>query len=125
MSRGIFDDLYVLDDTGSVNNARLGARLIKMIVPASDAGTNQFTPDSGSTHYDRLTEAPRDTTTYLEDDTTGHRELFGMGTLNLATVAGLQMNTLSLVTGNTIRSIKNSIHTSGGTDSDDTARNNC
>lgn len=117
-----YDDIYVLDGTGSINNARLGARIIKMIVPASDAGTNQFTPDSGSNHYDRLTENPQDTTSYLEDDTTGHRELFGMGVLQLATVAGLQMNVVGKVTDNTVYSLKNSIHTGGGTDSDDAAQ---
>jgi hypothetical protein len=117
-----YDDIYVLDDTGSVNNARLGPRVVKMIVPASDAGTNQFTTDSGSNHWDRLTDNPRDTTSYVEDDTTGHKELVGMGSLNLATVAGIQLNSVVAVTGNTIRTVKNTLHTSGGTDSDDSGR---
>ena len=116
-----FDDIYVLDTTGSLNNTFLGAQVVRMIVPASDAGTNQYTPDSGTTHYNRLTENPQDTTTYLADSTTGDRELFGMGTLNLAAIAGLQINTVAAATDNTVYSIKNSTHTSGGTDTDQTA----
>lgn len=118
------DDIYILDNTGSFNNAVLGPRVVKMIVPASDAGTNQYTPDSGSTHYDRLTENPQDSTTYLESTVSDDRELFGMTTLNLKSVAGLQMNTVAKVTDNTVYSLKNSIHTGGGspTDSDDTAQ---
>ncbi len=116
-----FDDIYILDTTGSNNNAPLGPQIVKMIVPASDAGTNAYTPDSGSNHYDRLTENPQDTTSYLADDTTGHRELFVMGNLNMATIAGVQMNAVAAITDNTIYSIKNSTHTSGGTDTDQAA----
>lgn len=113
------DDIYIVDTTGSNNNARLGARVIKLLVPTADAGTNQFTPDSGANHFDRLTENPIDSTTYLEDSTTAHRELFSVTTLNLATVAGVQMNAVVKVTDNTVFTVKSSIHTQGGTDSDD------
>jgi len=116
-----FDDIYVLDTTGSLNNAVLGAQVVKMIVPASDAGTNAYTPDSGTNHWDRLTENPQDTTTYLSDDTTGHRELFGMGSLAIGSVLGLQVNLVAAVTDNTVYSIKHSSHTSGGTDTDQAA----
>lgn len=112
------DDIYILDSTGSLNNARLGDKVVKMIVPASDGGTNQFTPDSGTNHWDRLTDNPIDTTTYLEDITSNDRELFNLGANGLATVNGVQMNVVAKVTDNTVYSIKNSLHTVGGTDSD-------
>lgn len=116
-----FDDVYICDDSGALNNAMLGPQVVRMIVTSSDAGTNQFTPDSGSTHYNRLTENPRDTTTYLADDTTGHRELFGVTGLNIGAISGLQVNTVAAITDATIYSLKNSTHTSGGTDTDQVA----
>lgn len=113
-----FDDVYVCDNAGSINNAMLGPQVVRMLLPSSDAGTNQFTPDSGSTHYNRLTENPQDTTTYLADSTTGDRELFGVSGLNIGSVNGLQINAVAAITDATVYSIKNSTHTSGGTDTD-------
>lgn len=115
------DDIYVLDDSGSVNNARLGPQVVKMVIPVSDAGTNAWTPDSGSNHWDRLTDNPRDTTSYLADGTTGHRELFNMGTAHSAAIAGVQVNAVAAITDATVYSLKNSTHTSGGTDTDQAA----
>lgn len=116
-----FDDVYVCDTSGSLNNAMLGAQVVRMIVPSSDAGTNTWTPDSGGTHYNRLTENPQDTTTYLADSTTGHRELFGVSGLNLGSVRGLQINAVAAITDATVFALKNSTHTSGGTDTDQAA----
>lgn len=118
-----YDDLYVLDATGSNNNARLGAQVVKIIYPASDGGTNQFTTNSGPDHYNRVNENTADgDSTYLEDSTSTDRELFVMDNLVIGTVAGLQMNTVCENTDNTIYSLKNSLHTTGGTDSDDSAQ---
>ena len=38
-----FDDLYICDTTGSINNDILGPQKIVLIQPASDSRTNQFT----------------------------------------------------------------------------------
>ncbi len=116
-----FDDVYVCDTAGSINNDFLGAQVVRLLQPSSDAGTNAYTPDSGGTHYNRLTENPQDTTTYLADDTTGHRELFGVAGLNIGNVAGLQINAVAAITDATVYSLKNSTHTAGGTDTDQAA----
>src|SRR5579872_223562 len=92
------DDIYMLDTTGSYNNDFLGPVNIKVLWATSDGGTNQFTPSSGANHYDRVNENPQDTTTYLEDGTAGDKELFGVTNLNLATIAGIQMNTVAKLT---------------------------
>lgn len=116
-----FDDLYVCDTSSSYNNDFLGPQVVRMIVPLSDGGTNQYTPDTGSTHYNRLTENPQDTTTYLSDSASGDRELFNFGGLNLGSVLGLQINSVTAITDATVYSIKNSTHTAGGTDTDQSA----
>lgn len=112
-----FDDLYVLDTTGSRNNDFLGPRVIKIMTPSSDAGTNQFTTNSGSTHYDRVNNAPNDgDTTYVEDGTSGHKELFGHGACGMASVDGVQMNTVARGTDATVVNLVNTLHS--GSDSD-------
>jgi hypothetical protein len=113
------DDIYMLDTSGSLNNTFLGPVNIKVLWATSDGGTNQFTPDSGTNHYDRVTDNPQDTTTYLEDGTAGDKELFGVTNLNLATIAGIQMNTVAKLTDQTSLMLKSSVHTGGGTDSED------
>ena len=117
------DDLYICDTTGSVNTGLLGPQKIVMVKPANDGGTNQFTTNSGSTHYDRVNQNPPDgDTTYLEDATTGHQELFGYDAVTgLASVTALQMNTVARLTDANQFSVKSSI-LSNGTGSDDTAQ---
>lgn len=118
-----FDDLYICDTTGSVNTDFLGAQKIVLVQPSGDAGTNQFTTSSGSTHYNRVSDNPDDAdSTYLEDSTSGHQELFNYGAIaGLATVTALQINTVARLTDTTPVSVKNSIK-SGATSSDDTAQ---
>jgi hypothetical protein len=78
-----FDDLYVLNTSGSVNNSRLRDSKIVTLVPASDAGPNDGALTSGSSHFAMVDEAQNDglTTTTTLTNTSGQEELFGMGSL--------------------------------------------
>ena len=118
-----FDDLYILDTTGSVNTDFLGPQRVVLLKPSGDVGTNQFMTSSGSNHYDRVNENPHDSdSTYLEDSTTGHLELFDYDDINgISSVSALQINTVAKLTDANQFSVKNSIK-SGGTTSDDTAQ---
>ena len=79
---GYCDDWYILDPNTSPNTARLGDSRIKTLVPASDAGPNNGTPSSGSTHYAMVDEAQWSSTNSLTiTNTSGQEELFGMGSL--------------------------------------------
>ena len=60
-----YDDIYILDPNTSPNTSRLGDSRIETVVPTSDAGPNNGTPLSGSTHYGAVNEAHYDTSNYL------------------------------------------------------------
>jgi hypothetical protein len=92
-----------------------------MIKPTSDNGTNQWTPNSGTTHFNRLTEIPEDTnTTYLSDATSGDTEEFGYGSTGseVTSIKGIQVNTVFETDSATAFSMKNHVK-SGATTSDD------
>jgi hypothetical protein len=86
------DNLYVLDGSGSFNNDFLGFTKVIYRQPTADTAQKDFTPDSGTVHYDRVDELTYDTTTWLESTTTNHADLFGMEDLdnNTLTVHGVQ-----------------------------------
>jgi len=79
-----YDDLYILNTSGSANNGRLGDSRIETLKPTSDAGPNNGTPSSGSTHYAMVDENQNDgsTSTITIANTSGQEELFGMGSLD-------------------------------------------
>lgn len=118
-----YDDIYILDTTGSVNTTFLGTQTtVVMIQPTGDAGTNAWTPDSGSTHFNRVNENPQDTTTYLEDATSTHKELFTYGSIaGIANVSAVQLNAVAKITDTTVFNLLGSVH-SASTDSDDTVK---
>ncbi len=70
-NQSTFDDFYVCDKGGSDNNTFLGPQKVTTIFATGDHGTNQWTPNSGSNHYDRVNENPHDTnTSYVSDAAT-------------------------------------------------------
>lgn len=78
-----FDDWYVLDLSGSVNNSRLGDSRIVTLVPTSDATPNNGTPSTGTSHFALVDEPQNNTTDFLDlTNTSGQEELFGMSDLS-------------------------------------------
>lgn len=113
------DDFYVLDTTGSVSNTYLGDVRVETIYPASDAGPNDFVATgAGTTNADRVSEISPidDDTTYVEANTVGDAEQYGLGSLtgNAGTVHGIQVNVAAAKQDAGARTIKNSV-TSGAT----------
>lgn len=71
-----YDDLYLCDGQGSVNNDFLGDCRVDALVPNGDGDVLQFTPSSGADHYALVDETPpNDDTDYNESNTVGHRDL--------------------------------------------------
>lgn len=76
-----FDDFYILDNTGEVNNDFIGDVKIGVIYPRQDA-THQWTPFNGSQGYTQVNEhpptdpAPDDDATYIFDDKAGDISTF-------------------------------------------------
>ena len=73
-----FDDLYVLDTTGpSPLNGRLGDCRIYTAVPTADAGPNNGTLSTGTTHWGVVDEVRYNTTDYTTiTNTSGQGEYF-------------------------------------------------
>jgi hypothetical protein len=70
-----FDDLYI------TNGATLGPARITTIVPSADASV-QWTPNSGTDNYSRVSEFPcNGDTSYVSSATVGHTDLFDAGNL--------------------------------------------
>jgi hypothetical protein len=97
-----FDDLYVCDGSGSLNNDFLGPCRVVQCLPTGDSSVNWSTVYPGSTdHYADVDDGAvsDDDTTYVEDDTTGHRDLFTYANTSvLSTVFGVAINTTCRVT---------------------------
>ena len=78
-----YDDIIVYDGqtTDAYGNTAIvgpiGDRSVLARALASDSTYTDFTPNSGTTHYNRLTETmPDGDTTYNESSTVGHRDSF-------------------------------------------------
>ncbi len=90
-----FDDIYVLDTTGSApRNTFLGDVRVETIYPTSDGAHSQWTPNSGSTHWTQVSETPQDgDTTYVSDLTPNDLDTYGCSDIDTgATVYGVQVN---------------------------------
>ena len=95
-----FDDLYVCDGTGGVNDDFLGDCRVECLMPNGNGTTNQFTgSDADSTdnylHVDEV--SPDDDTSYNENSTAGNQDLYAFGNLAVApaTIHGVQTNIMA------------------------------
>jgi len=83
------DDVYICDDQGSLNNSYLGDRCVEGKKPTGDGNRNQWTPNAGTNHWDRVSESTTDDdTTYLfvPNNQDGKVELFVIA--DLTTIVG-------------------------------------
>lgn len=81
------DDLYILDTTGTTNNTYLGDVRVQTLLPAADGTNLSMTPDSGTTHYNRVNEASPDTTSYVYSSSTGVKDSYKYQQLNANTAS--------------------------------------
>lgn len=89
-----FDDAYLRDDGIVFDEPGKSEPLY----PVSDAGTNQWTPSSGTDHFAMIDEPlPDGDTTYLSDHTPGHKDLVGLSNLSTtpSKIFGAQTVTLA------------------------------
>ena len=89
-----FDDIYACDTTGSSpRNTFLGDVRVETLYATADGAHSQWSPNSGSNHFDRVDETPADgDTTYVSDSTVGHLDSYVFGDIDTgATVYGVQV----------------------------------
>jgi len=89
-----FDDLYILDGSGSVNNDTLGDKVVSTLRPAGD-DTIDWTAKDGSTHYTEVDEVVFDEdTSYVESETATDQDIYSYGTISgTANITGVQVTT--------------------------------
>jgi hypothetical protein len=75
------DDLYVCDTTGSENNDFLGDCRVDTVRPAADGDYTQFTPSTGTTHFNLVNGANPNAGTYVSDANVGERDCYHFGAL--------------------------------------------
>lgn len=97
-----FDDYYICDGSGALNNTFLGPCRTLASNPNGDNSVNWSTvyPADG-VHYTKEDDGATadDDTTYVEDATTGHRDLFDYAAVTVLTsIHGVAINTTCKVT---------------------------
>lgn len=91
-----YDDIYLLDTTGTDANDFLGDSIVEAVYPTGDGTTNDFTPLSGLTNYEMVDDGdnPDDGTTYVSSSTVNHSELYTHGGLQetVDTIYGVRVD---------------------------------
>lgn len=122
-----FDDVYVLDTSGSKNNTYLGDIRVETLFPTADGAHTAWAPDSGTAHFSRVNENtgthPDGDTSYVLDSSPGDRDTYTMSDLSetTGTVFGAQTSMYARKDDGATRQIARVIRQSG-TDHDGTAQ---
>lgn len=93
-----YDDLYVCDGTGSVNNSYLGDCRVDALFPSGAGASAQFAPTGSANNWENVDDAsPDDDATYNASDTAGSLDSFVFADLSAlgATVFGVQANIIA------------------------------
>lgn len=86
-----YDDVYILDGTGTVNNDFLGDCKVEQVLPTGAGATTAWTPSAGS-NWDCVNEAPPNADTdYVASATAGQTDTYAFGDLTVTgTVKAVQ-----------------------------------
>lgn len=106
-------DLYFKDSL-----VPLGPRHVSLIVPTSDGAASDWTPSTGTTHFDLVDEIPPNgDTDYVETSNPGDDDLYGFSALpfNPAAIDAIQGSIFAKKTDVAVRVVSQLIR-SGGTD---------
>lgn len=112
-----FDDIYICDTSGSVNNNFLGSKKVVAIYPNAAGDSTQFTPSTGNNYAAVDENPPNDDTDYVESGTSSHLDLYNFDNTSLLSIAGVQINARVKETDGTPYSIY-LVAKSGSTQSD-------
>lgn len=118
-----FDDYYVCDGSGSINNDFLGVCKVVRIDPDGDDTANWTTSTPSANHYENVSgTVTDDDTSYLEETLTNTTDLFDYEDLaGYSNILGIQICTECKETDADSYSIKTPIE-SGGNQYDDSAQ---
>jgi hypothetical protein len=90
-----WDDLYVCDGAGTVNNDFLGPLLVNTLRPDAIGDSSQWTPNAGSNYQCVDEDQCDDDTSYVEEGTSAEKDLYGYSNLSSVTggIKGVQVTT--------------------------------
>lgn len=114
---GYWDDIYVLDTTGSFANDFIGDCRINTLAPTSDSAV-QFTKSTGASNFSCVDEGRMNSDTdYVESSTVGHIDKYGYGDLaaSVTTVYAVQALTWLKKTDAGTRTLRNLIYSGAST----------
>lgn len=79
-----YDDLYICNSAGAINNDFLGEILIETLFPTGDGSQSDLVGSDGNSvsNYALVNESVPDLATYVGSATTGQRDLYAMGDLS-------------------------------------------
>lgn len=115
-SNPIYDDLYILNSSGTALNDFIGDVRIQTVVPNGPGSQTDLTPVGSSANWDNVDETPPNTNDYNYSSTVGARDLYALSDVAPGTTAVLavQVNALITKTDSGARSAKVLLK-SGGT----------
>jgi hypothetical protein len=94
-SNSFYDDFYLCDSSGAVNNTFLGDVRVDTLFPNADGFYSQFTPSTGTSHFACVDETLPLTSDFVSGGTIGFKDSYALTDLTgAASVLGVQVNAL-------------------------------
>ena len=91
------DDLYVLNNSGSFNNAFLGDVHVVALLPTGAGESTEWTPNGAGADWECVDDnPPNEGTTYISSSTVGAKDMYTLSSLpNAGTVHGVMVSSYS------------------------------
>lgn len=96
-----FDDLVILDTTGTENNDLIGDVKVQALYPDGNGANSDFTGSDGNSvdNYQLVDENPPDTADYVQSGVAGHKDTYSFGDIGASdTPRAVQVNLHALKT---------------------------
>lgn len=111
----VYDDIYVCDGTGTINNDFLGDIVVETLFPVSDGDFTSWTPSVGGPHVALIDDAPFtaviDEADYVQSNGANALELFNYDALSAEAqgtrIYGVQVGSFARLTDFVPRDMKN------------------
>jgi hypothetical protein len=89
-----YDDIYIFDGTGSLNNDFAGDSRVELLLPTGAGATTAWTPSAGANYTCVDEAAPNSDTDYVSSATAGQTDTYTFGNLSVAggTVKAVQVS---------------------------------
>jgi hypothetical protein len=110
LKHGILDDIYIADGL-----TFLGPLKVETLRPALDTATIDWSPSTGTTHYNLLNETPANNATYVSSNTANASDLYDIDNLDasIVSVQGVQIEAQANLDANGSESLRIQCNSNG------------